>query len=782
MASLNALEPDCILIEGPPEANEFLSFIVHEQMVPPVALLVHASEDASRAVFYPFAEFSPEWQALRWAIGRSVHARFMDLPVGISLAISAQNEAAGSPEALSKNPGSSASSSDAEQIQLSLLGSSAMVRLGTTEGTVPEASEDENPTDNLDAACADPLTHLARAAGYEDGEAWWNHLVEERGDGKDLFEAIAEAMRALREHEQAVPSQDGEGDETLTPNLRERREALREAHMRQTMRQAVKDGFQRIAVVCGAWHVPSLENLSGPKEDTALLKGLPRTKTSVTWVPWTHANLSRASGYGAGINSPGWYEFIWRHDPAKSSRAIGWLAHVAHLLRERDIDCSSAHVIEAARLAQTLAVLRERHLPGLAEINEAIFTVICNGNPAPMALIKADLTIGNRLGHVPDSVPSVPLQKDIEQTQSRLRMKPQAFSKTLELDLRNDNDLERSQFLHRLNLLDIRWGMLKKVGNSRGTFKEIWDIQWKPELAVSIIEASHWGVMLQAASTAKVIADASKTEDLTDIAKAVDAILLANLHDAVGPVSKLLEERAALTGDVGQLLGTIQPLSNVHRYGSVRKFDTAVVARVLDGVIVRAGIGLPGACSGIDSNEADGLREQLIVAHEAIALRNDTALSHDWSRSVSTVARMETAHALLRGSACRLMLDEKTIESDEVERHLSLSLSPASDPLSASEWLDGFLNRNATVLLHDSGVWNLVDRWLESLPEEQFVSVLPLVRRTFSSFSGADRKDLGQRAARGQVKAEPLKTTTSWDPQRATRVLPVLCQIFGIAA
>ncbi len=35
-----------------------------------------------------------------------------------------------------------------------------------------------------------------------------------------------------------------------------RREVLREAFMRQTIRVAVREGFERIAVVCGAWHAP----------------------------------------------------------------------------------------------------------------------------------------------------------------------------------------------------------------------------------------------------------------------------------------------------------------------------------------------------------------------------------------------------------------------------------------------------------------------------------------------------------------------------------------------
>src|SRR5262249_62129622 len=53
---------------------------------PPVALLLYVPEVPSRAVYYPFTHFSPEWQALRYALGRRIAARFMDLPQAIQLA------------------------------------------------------------------------------------------------------------------------------------------------------------------------------------------------------------------------------------------------------------------------------------------------------------------------------------------------------------------------------------------------------------------------------------------------------------------------------------------------------------------------------------------------------------------------------------------------------------------------------------------------------------------------------------------------------------------------
>ena len=79
-AALELLRPNAILIEGPPDAESVLSLFANEEMTPPVALLIYAPDDPKKAVFYPFAEFSPEWQAARYGLQNSIPVRFIDLP------------------------------------------------------------------------------------------------------------------------------------------------------------------------------------------------------------------------------------------------------------------------------------------------------------------------------------------------------------------------------------------------------------------------------------------------------------------------------------------------------------------------------------------------------------------------------------------------------------------------------------------------------------------------------------------------------------------------------
>ena len=85
IAALREYQPDCILLEGPPEADALLPLAAEADMQPPVALLAYRPDAPQQAVYYPFAAFSPEWQAMRYAAQAGIPLQFCDLPLAHSL-------------------------------------------------------------------------------------------------------------------------------------------------------------------------------------------------------------------------------------------------------------------------------------------------------------------------------------------------------------------------------------------------------------------------------------------------------------------------------------------------------------------------------------------------------------------------------------------------------------------------------------------------------------------------------------------------------------------------
>ncbi|MGW4470303.1 DUF5682 family protein, partial [Nonomuraea sp. NPDC004354] len=611
---LRRLEPDAILIEGPPEADALVSLA--PEMEPPVALLAHAGD---RAVFWPFAVFSPEWQAILYGTAAGIPVRFIDLPAAHTLAA----------------PGTDAHT--------------------------------------------DPLGELAAAAGYDDPERWWEDAVEHRGDTP--FQAIAEAMTAVREGHRP-----GE------------REARREAHMRRSLRAAIKEGFERVAVVCGAWHVPALTGrLPSATADNALLRGLPKVKAELTWVPWTYGRLASWSGYGAGITSPGWYHHLFTVPDRPVER---WLTAAADVLREEGRTVSSAHVIEAVRLAEGLAALRGRPLAGLGEVTDAVRAVLCDGDELLVELVQRRMVVSDRLGTVSERTPMVPLQRDLREQRRKVRLNAEPGERELDLDLRRPLDLARSHLLHRLRLLGVEWGRPAET-RGKGTFREVWRLAWRPEFDLTLIEAAALGTSVESAATRHARDLAAEAGDggrdgagldgsatvtipphaagpaspggvspggsaspggrvspagpaspggrvspagpaspggrvspggragltrqadpagLAGLTLLVERCLLADLWEALPDVLAALSAKAALDADLTHLMAALPAMARAHRYGDVRGTSAAGLAAVAESMLDRICAGLPAAVTGLSDESAAALVTHIDAVHTAATL------------------------------------------------------------------------------------------------------------------------------------------------------------------
>jgi hypothetical protein len=729
--ALQMIKPDAVLIEGPPDAEGVLPLAADAHMVPPVAILVYDSEVPSDASYYPFAEFSPEWQAIRWALKHKSLLRLIDLPQSLRAKRATKGDAA-----------------DEEQHR----------------ATPANSPQPAGPR-------ADPLEALAHAAGFADGEAWWGRLIEERrGDDHplDVFGAITEAMGCARAE--------------LGSSRHDAEEPAREAHMRRSIRAAMREGHERIAVICGAWHAPVLTAQSltsiAPKADDELLKGLPKRKTDATWIPWTYDRLSHHSGYGAGVTSPGWYEHLWLNHDQISTR---WLAKVARFLREESLDASPASVIESVRLAEALAALRGRSIAGLDELSEATLSILCSGNPLPMRVIEQKLIVGRRLGEIPEHAPNIPLQRDLAAQQKSLRMKISADDADLDLDLRKETDALRSRLLHRLSVLGVAWG--KRAADQRqrsSTFHEVWKLQWKPELAVAVIEAARWGNTIHDAAAACVQDRANNARELSELTHLLDHVMLADLPGAVDTLISRIQSLSAVAASIGGLMDALSPLALILRYGNVRKTDAALVEPLVDGLLARICAGLLPACGSLDDDAAGEMRGRLDAVSAALGTLARPEFSERWHAELSKLADADV-HGLVAGRAWRILLDARACSTESAETRIALALSPGHEPGQASAWVEGFLSGSGAVLVHDQRLLAIIDGWVGSLSPTTFEQVCPIARRTFSTFAKPERRMIGESLKRGLgVAHQPAsEADDEYDPARGQLVDPVLKMILG---
>jgi hypothetical protein len=300
---------------------------------------------------------------------------------------------------------------------------------------------------------------------------------------------------------------------------------------------------------------------------------------------------------------------------------------------------------------------------------------------------------------------------------------------------------------------------------------------------VSLVEASVFGSTVETAATAKVVSQA-QSADLAELTATLDAAILAELPEAIDGVLERVQEKAALSADVRLLMAAIAPLARTTRYGSVREVPTAHLVRIIDGLFERIVIGLAPACVSLDDPAAAQMLDAIVRVHESVALLDRAEQRAEWTLALRSVLGREATHGLVRGGVCRLLVEQKTIGQEELERLARLALSPANPPGQAAAWVEGLLRGSALLLLHHDGVWSALDQWLASLPEDTFVEMLPLVRRAFASFGAGERRQMGDRVKRlgagGQPAATAQLVPDDFDPARAALVYPVLSQILGV--
>jgi len=723
-AFLQKTQPDIILVEGPPEGDDLLRWSAHSELKPPVAILAYRPDEPHRAVFYPFAEFSPEWQAINFGAHNNIPVRFMDLPLIHKFSLE--------------------------------------IKEGKKEDNISNYTFSNGEA--TDERYRDPLRYLAEAAGYTDGERWWEAMFEHRINQEGVFDAVHEAMHTLR---------------TEIPEKDEIVEKYREAYMRKVIRQAEKDGFKNIAVICGAWHAPVLVNMPKQKEDTDLLKGLAKVKVETTWIPWTYDRLTFASGYGAGIQSPGWYDHVWHH-PADDGTL--WMAKIARLFRSKEMDTSVAHIIEGVRLAESLASLRGLSKVGLEELNEATLAVLCNGDDILLQLIREELIVSDKIGQVPHEVPKPPLLQDVEKTQKRLRLAAEAGIKELTLDLREGLQLERSIFLHRLLLIEIAWAHPINV-RSKGTFKESWNLKWEPEFSIHIIEKGNWGNTLEEAAASFVSHKAKEASSLQVVCILLEKTIPSDLPKAVEALIAQINNLAAATNDVVQLLEALPSLVSISRYGNVRQTDETMVLNIVNSMIARVCVSIPAACVGIDEDAASKLTEHIYQLNESISLLNQDGQRREWYDTLQLICDHQHTAPIIAGYCTRILSDAKVYEGDMLATKFNFALSRSGNVSESASWLEGFLKGSGTILILDERLWSLVDQWVKNLSEEDFIALLPLMRRTFSQFSHAERRKIGEKAKKGGTgtTVKILETALdNIDEDRAMKALPVVAQLLGI--
>ncbi len=769
LQALEQLQPDIILLEGAEELQQSWPLIAETGMRPPLAQLIFDPKEPRNSVIYPWAEFSPEWQAMQFALQQQIPLQMIDLPAGIQAARRAE-------EKLQAEQQQTDQQQQSEQEQPAEGPQDTSSEANTAEAELSKQDSADQPAPLPHSASV--LDEILAASGFSDHEQWWDGAIERHSGGLELFSAVADLMSLAREHYSSALADYGPLSESQQQRLQH--EQQREAWMRKQIRAAAKE-YGKIVVICGAWHVPALKAKVTIKDDNALLKGLKKLKMDVSWVPYTFQRLSQESGYGAGVSAPAWYQHLfYQHQQGSNAEdtAIQWLIRTARILRENGFDCSSAHVIEAVRLAVSLAGLRGHHSPSLTELLDATRSVMTEGRQGPVDQIYNQLVIGQAMGALADSVPSLPIEQDLDASIKRLRLKKSDAISKQTLDLRKDSGLARSQLFRRLQVLDIPWADENHSYGAQGSFREEWQLQWQPEFAIALLDASLLGNTVASAAGNKLQERVSNSNQVADIVRDIDLILLCHLPEVLPKAVRHLQDVAAVSADMQDMMRALLPLIQLRRYGSVRKLDSEGLDHIADSIIIRCCNGLTAACACLDEEASYEMLQLIESLHSAIALTENPEHLQRWGKALTELADHPGIHPVLSGRISRLLRELELIDSEALAQRFSLNVSGNPDAEQAAAWVEGMLLNAASGLLFDDSLFALLDHWLQQLPEEDFIRTLPLVRRAFSGFGHDELQQIGEKVLSDPSRAPVIPGWHS--SQLADEAVTCLAQMMGL--
>ncbi|MEV6037109.1 DUF5682 family protein [Nonomuraea sp. NPDC052116] len=691
-ALLDAADPEVVCIELPADFQPWLAHLADPGTQAPVAL-AGARVDGGLG-FYPFADFSPELVAIRWAWKRGAEVVCCDLPL-----------------------------SDRGW-----------------DATAPAPLAEEAGPRNVSFA-----EGLARAGSGRDGDDMWDRAVEVLAPGcepeavRRAALGVGWALRRDAETAGGVPAMD----------------LAREDHMRRVLAAAAAGG-RRVAAVIGAFHAPALrlpsDEATGPAAGPADGAG-PVPVTSL--VPYAFDLLDSRSGYPAGIRDPRWQQAVFAAggDPGKvrdgAARAI---TDLCRELRSAGHTAGTGEAVETLRLACDLAGLRGLPAPGRGELLEAVTTVLGQGEPLGRgrALARAldTVFVGTQRGRTAPGTPRSGLGPAVETDLAALRLPcpDNPEPREVRLDpLRSDLDARREVALQRLLVCGVTYGEpIEVMGTGDGAaLTTRWRLAWTPAVPALLDLAGVRGVTL-AQAAAGTLRETYRRESADG--GPTCALILGGLRAAAGcDLPDLVADRladAAVTlpataslAELLQALDLLEALRRRHLPGTTP--EGREQAAELSGTLLEAAVrALPGLAGSDQPEDAVALVALASRAgEERLGLRMDDALA--------VLAR--TASPLMQGAAlaARVLLDLDGPASlgDRAAGWIDTATGP-DGRLRLARLLTGVLTAAGPLLQSAPAALDPLMNRVDGLTDKEFLDRLPALRGGFDTLSPAGRARL----------------------------------------
>lgn len=693
---IEQVDPAAVLIEGPSDFQPQLEELALDHRLP-IAIYSSVIHNGRRlAAYYPFCDYSPEWQAIRRGMSAGRHVRFIDLPWG-------------------------ALAGDDADTEVNLYGDQELHR-------------------------SSALPALLERLGVDHFDDAWDLLVEvdprlSLGEYRIRVDALC---RELRGPEDQVPGYDA------------RREQFMTAQIRDVLETVEGD----VVVVTGGFHTEGIKRLLSGDAVEAARPDAPREGDGrvVALTPYSYAALDALTGYAAGMPNPGFYDLVWRARNEEDDGTVpadAALQRIVGRLRELDQPVSPADLIALSVTAGGLAALRGHHEVWRRDLIDGILGALVKdeldvGVAHPMLAACHEVLRGAAVGRLADGARRPPFVADLEDRLRTLDLEPESRSRNVTLNLQAPDDLERSRLLHGALVLGLPGFAPVDVVTrpADGGLRERWALQRHSGLPGAAIEASAYGPTVPAAVAGRLLELAGQLQrDAAGAAQLLQDVLLAGAAQVAGPLATRVEQLIGSDPDIASVSAAAKALLHLYRYESVLgTAGDATAGHLLADAYARL-LWLLDPGGGTVPPEDDGV-EAIAQAVEVLE-RSGKDLALDPDELLAVLERLDAddkASPGMRGAAigARWVLDAVPPEA------LDAAPLAFADPVELGDFLFGVFRIAREAAQRRPELLRAVDRLVLDWTPEVFLEALPALRRAFSALSPRE-KDRAARLVLGKT-------------------------------
>lgn len=679
-------KPRAVLIEGPSDASHLIEILAERGTQPPVAILAYRKDGTPGSSLWPFASYSPEYAAARWAVANKVPVEFIDVPAGVALA---ERDA------------------------------------GPADVQLPEGK----PAPTIYDQCA-------QARGYRSFEEFWEAAFEAPDYDPKTFLATLDDWADLTRHE---------GDREIH-RARDAFMARRicEAIAKHGENIAAVLGAAHTAALARDDFEPALEQklpAALPCETTLIPYSFPRLSEQLGYGAGNRAPqyYQRAHDSGCDFKRATLEVLI---EFCGHLRLRGFAASLADTIEAYRLALMLAQLRE--KQAPGLDEVRDAALAVLcrgetAHIDGFLWPSVVGKNVGRVAAKIGRNSLQEEFwGEV--KARRLPASDEMETFSLRLNNETEIASSIFLHRLR----VAGVPYANFVGAARTKPGEAQAGGIAALTrVSEGWQAQWTPSTDIALVEKIVLGENLTAVCRRVLEDKLSAARSTGDAADVLLESVVAGVPATLAAAMQTCEARASADDDVFSLARASRALSGLLTYGSSRSeagLSEKMLAPLCQATFARAVLRLDNACHGDD--------EAVNPALEAMRLLHETAQAQPlvdkeaWLSTARGLTASFVVNAQTSGMAAGLLYLAQALSDAEAAALIAQRLSNTAQPDNCAAFLEGFLNVNATVIVKSRAVVAALDAFLCGLDIERFKNSLPALRRALGPLGATERRYL----------------------------------------